>query len=98
MLSLTYVPWVLLRPVPFDVRVCQAATDSGITSSYDSVFNLFECLGIFLKHVETYTTTPPTPVLVDTIIKIMIELLSVLALATKQLKQGQFSECAVTYA
>jgi hypothetical protein len=33
----------------------------------------------------------------DIIVKIMIELLSVLALATKQIKQGRFSECAVTY-
>ena len=32
----------------------------------------------------------------DVIVKIMIELLSVLALATKQIKQGRFSECAVT--
>ena len=31
----------------------------------------------------------------DIIIKIMAELLSVLALATKQIKQGRFSKCAV---
>jgi hypothetical protein len=33
----------------------------------------------------------------DMIIKIMLELLSVFALATKQIKQGRFSECAITY-
>jgi hypothetical protein len=33
----------------------------------------------------------------DIIIKIMVELLSVLALATKQISQGRFSECAVAY-
>ena len=33
----------------------------------------------------------------DVITKIMVELLSVLALATKQIRQGRFSECAVTY-
>ena len=33
----------------------------------------------------------------DIIVKIMVELLSVLALATKQIKQGRFSKCAVTY-
>ncbi len=32
----------------------------------------------------------------DIIIKIMIELLSVLALATKEIKQGRFGKCAVT--
>ena len=31
----------------------------------------------------------------DIIVKIMIELLSVLALATKQVEQGRFSQCAV---
>ena len=31
--------------------------------------------------------------MMDLIIKIMVELLSVLALATKQIKQGRFSKC-----
>ena len=33
----------------------------------------------------------------DIVIKIMVELLSVLAIATNQIKQGRFSEHAVTY-
>jgi len=33
----------------------------------------------------------------DMIIKIMVELLSVFAVATRQIQQGRFSECAVTY-
>jgi signal recognition particle GTPase len=33
----------------------------------------------------------------DIIVGIMVELLSVLALATKQIKQGRFSKCAATY-
>jgi hypothetical protein len=47
--------------------------------------------------LEVYTTIPPTPMMMDLIIKIMVELLSVLALATKQIKQGRFSECTVRY-
>ena len=35
--------------------------------------------------------------MMDLIIKIMVELLSVLALATKQIKQGRFSKWAVRY-
>ena len=38
---------------------------------------------------------PPTPKMTDIIVKILIELLSVLALATKQVEQGRFSKCAV---
>jgi hypothetical protein len=45
--------------------------------------NLFECLGNFLKCLEVYMIIPPTPMMMDLIIKIMVELLSVLALATK---------------
>jgi hypothetical protein len=54
-------------------------------------------LGNFLKRLDIYTTIPPTPIMTDIIIKIMIELLSVLALATKQIRQGRFSKCAITY-
>jgi hypothetical protein len=55
-------------------------------------------LGNFLKRLEIYTAIPPTPILMEVIVKIMVELLSVLALASKQIKQGRFSKCPVTYA
>ena len=73
--------------------VFQAA--SGVTSSYDALLDLFECLGNFLKRLEVYTTVPPTQMMTDLIVKIMAELLSVLALTTKQIKQGRFSKCAI---
>ena len=65
---------------------------SGVSSSYDALVDLFECLGNFLKRLEIYTTIPPTSMMTDMIVKIMIELLSVLALATKQVEQGRFSK------
>jgi hypothetical protein len=79
----------LFNRFPCDERVCQAA--SGVTSSYDALLELFECLGNFLKRLEIYTTIPPTPILTEVIVKIMVELLSVLALASKQIKEGRFS-------
>ena len=85
----------LFNLVPCYTWVFQAA--SGVTSSYNALLDLFECLGNFLKRLEVYTTIPPTPMIMDVIIKIMAELLSVLALATKQIKQGRFSECALRY-
>ena len=42
-------------------------------------------------------TIPPTPMMTDIIVQIMVEVLSVLALATKQVKQGRFSEYAIVY-
>ncbi len=40
---------------------------------------------------------PPNSIMTEIIVKIMVELLSVLALASKQIKQGRFSKCHVTY-
>ena len=35
--------------------------------------------------------------MMDIIVKIMVEVLSVLALATKQIKEGRFSRWTITY-
>ncbi len=78
-----------------NVRLCQAA--SGISSSYDALLDLFECVGNFLKRLEIYTTIPPTTMMTDIVVKIMLEVLSVLALATRQIKQGRFSKHAIAY-
>ena len=61
------------------------------------LLELFECLGSFLKRMEIYTTIPPSPIMTEVVVKIMVELLSVLALASKQIKQGRFSRFTVTY-
>ena len=68
-----------------------------MSSSYDALLNLFECLANFLRRLEVYTMIPLTPVMTDIIVKIMIEILSVLSLATKQIKEGRLSQCAVIY-
>jgi len=78
------------------VYVYQAA--SGVSSGYDALLNLFESLGNFLSRLEIYTQVPPTPMMTDIIIKIVVELLHMLGLATKQIQQGRFSEYTVTYA
>jgi hypothetical protein len=70
--------------------VLQAA--SRVSSSYDTLLDLFECLGNFLKRLDIYTNIPPSPIMTDLVIKIMLELLRVLALATKQIRQGRFSK------
>ena len=40
---------------------------------------------------------PPTTMMTDIIIRIMVEVLSVLALATKQVKQGRLSTFTITF-
>jgi hypothetical protein len=54
-------------------------------------------LGNFLKRLDVYTNIPPTPLMTDILVKIMVELLSVLALATKQIKQGRFSKLTIIF-
>jgi hypothetical protein len=54
-------------------------------------------LSSFLKRLEIYTNIPPTPIMTDIIVKIIVELLSVLSLATKQIRQGRFSKPIIMY-
>jgi hypothetical protein len=54
--------------------------------------DLFASFENFLSRLSVYTGVPPTPALTNVLVKIIVELLSTLALATKQVKQGRFSE------
>jgi hypothetical protein len=39
-----------------------------------------------------YTQVPPTTEMMDTIVQIMVEVLTILGIATKEMKQGRISE------
>ena len=69
---------------------------SGVTASYDALDDLFQCVGNFLNRLRVYTEIPATSIMTDIIVKILVEVLAVLALATRQIKQGRFSELLVT--
>ena len=90
MFSSVYVSRSILCIPLFDILKHKAAI--GVSSSYNSLVDLFECLGVFLKRIKIYTVIPVTPLMTDIIVKIMIELLSVFALATKQAQEGRLSE------
>jgi hypothetical protein len=64
----------------------------GVTSSYDALVDLFECIGNFLNRLRIYTDIPFSTSMFAIITKLMAEILSVLSLATKQIKQGRLSE------
>jgi hypothetical protein len=87
---------VFPNSIHHDVGAFQAA--SGVSSSYEALLDLFQCLGSFLRRLDIYTRIPPTPIMTDIIVKIMAELLSVLALATNQIKQGRFSKHSIACA
>jgi hypothetical protein len=73
-----------------DIQVDQAAR--GVTSSWDALTELLESIEHFLNRLEIYTRISRTPAMDEMVVKIMIELLSTLALATRELKQGRSSE------
>ena len=64
----------------------------GVISSFDALVDLLESIERFLSRVDIYARIPPTPETDEVVFKIMVELLSTLALATKELKQGRSSE------
>jgi hypothetical protein len=61
-------------------------------ASYDALVDLFMSFENFLTRLDIYVGLPPTPALTNVLVKINVELISTLALATKQVKQGRFSE------
>lgn len=73
----------------FDALANQAVKD--VSKSYDTLVDLFESIGNFLSRLGIYTTIPLTTAMKDVIVKIMAEVLSTLALATKEVKQGRSS-------
>ena len=67
-----------------------------MVDSYDTLVDLLEAIEHFLKLLDIYAEVPPTSALDELAVKIMVELLSTLALATKELKQGRSSEFVFT--
>ena len=56
---------------------------------------MLESIGHFLNRLEIYAEIPPTEAMNEMIVKILIELLSTLALTTKETKQGKLSKSIV---
>ena len=68
----------------------QAARD--VRSSTDTLIDIFERIENFFRRLEVYTEVPPTLEMMDMMVKIMVEILSILGIATKEIKQGRTSE------
>ena len=72
-----------------DIR-SQAAKE--VEASQDLLIDIFERIENFFRRLEIYTNVPPTPAMTDMMVKIMVEVLDILATATKEMKQSRFSE------
>jgi hypothetical protein len=73
-----------------DVQILQTVKD---VSAFDPLVDLLESIESFLKHLDIYTKVPHTAAMTVTVVKALVELLSILGLATKLVKQRRPGEC-----
>jgi hypothetical protein len=74
----------------FDTHGSQAAKDA--SANQDKLIDLFNRIERFFRRLEIYTGITPTAAMMDIIIEIMVEVLSILAITTKEVKRGRLSE------
>ncbi|KAH9162308.1 hypothetical protein EDB89DRAFT_2234739 [Lactarius sanguifluus] len=66
-----------------------------VAASKDALAELFERIGFFFNRLESYTEVTPTAAMTNIITKIMVEVLTIFGIATKELRRGSASEFPV---
>ena len=69
-----------------DIEARQVVKDVNVAQ--DALIDIFERIENFFKRLETYTEVRPSDALTDIIVKIMVEVLNIFAIATEEVKQG----------
>ena len=66
----------------------------GVRAGQDDLLDIFERIEKFFRRLETYTAMLPTTLaeMIDIIIQIIVEVFSVLGLATKEIKQTRIGQ------
>jgi hypothetical protein len=67
-------------------------TVKDIRASKDALVDIFESIEMFFRRVEVYTEAQRTSEMMNMIIQIMVEVLSILGIATKEIKQSRLSK------
>ncbi|KAI0265409.1 hypothetical protein BC834DRAFT_936681, partial [Gloeopeniophorella convolvens] len=70
-----------------------------VSASYDALIGLFESISNFLERLKIYTDRPQNfaPRISAILVKITVQMLSVFALATQQIRQGRLKKFAKTF-
>jgi hypothetical protein len=84
---------LILFPGYCDILLSQAA--QGVSASRGALTDLFERIENIFRRLETYIEVPQTPGMMDAIVKVMVEVLRILAIATKEIKQNRASELII---
>ncbi len=73
-----------------DAKLSQAA--KAVSDDQDVLATVFERIENFFRRLETYVEVTPTAGMMDIMVKIMVEVLSILSIATKEIRQSRASE------
>ncbi|KAI0269058.1 hypothetical protein BGY98DRAFT_1190402, partial [Russula aff. rugulosa BPL654] len=60
--------------------------------SHKTLIEIFGRIESFFRRLSIYTQVPSTPEMLDTIIQLMVEVLTILGMATKEMKQGRIKK------
>ncbi|KAI0262276.1 hypothetical protein BGY98DRAFT_1182286, partial [Russula aff. rugulosa BPL654] len=63
-----------------------------VRASQETLIDIFERMETFFQRLEIYTRVSPPLEMIDIIVRIMVEVLSILAAATKEIKQGRMKK------
>ncbi|KAI0290287.1 hypothetical protein BC826DRAFT_1187375 [Russula brevipes] len=65
------------------------AAAKDVRASQDTLVDIFERIEGYFRRLEIYTALSPTAEMMNVIVKIMVEVLCILGIATKEIKQGR---------
>ncbi|KAH9007378.1 hypothetical protein EDB83DRAFT_2323812 [Lactarius deliciosus] len=65
-----------------------------VAASKDALAELFERIGFFFSRLESYTEVTPTAAMTNIITEIMVEVLTIFGIATKELRRGSARKLA----
>ena len=76
---LNKIVWTIIN-----VYISQAARDA--RASQDTLIDIFERIEMFFRRLDIYTEVPPTSEMMDIVVRIMAEVLSIVGIAMKEIK------------
>ena len=70
--------------------ISQTAKD--VRGSQDALVDVFDRIESFIRRLEIYAAVRPTTEMATTIVQILVEVISILGIATKEINEGVISE------
>jgi hypothetical protein len=84
------VTFISPLPTSFDPYGFQAVKEA--SAMQDKIIDIFTRIERFFLRLQIYNSITPTGAMGDIIVEIMVEVLTILAIATKEVRRGRLSE------